>query len=173
MKAEDILEDADKPTEEVRDFRRSQNEVLMTGEMVATAGGRQYLAIVRYFPETIHIHQGETVEFINADPTEPHTVTSGADDTLANDRAVVHASTGADGALISVVNTAGDFGNATNTTGVNSGFMQASPEDAIGRAQAPLGITRMRITFNTTGTFFYHCALHDLDGMNGNVVVTH
>ena len=100
-------------------------------------------------------------------------MTSGTTDTLANDMTVVNASTGSDGALASTVNTASDFGNATNTAGVNSGFLQASPEDAVGRVQAAPGITRIRIKFNATGTFYYHCALHDVDGMQGKVVVTH
>ncbi len=169
--AQDILGDPDNPNEEVRDFPRSKNEVLMTGELVATGGGRQYLAIVRFFPETIYIQKGETVEFTNVDPEEPHTVTSGTADTLTNDMELVNASAGSDGALASTVNTASEFGNATNTTGVTSGFLAASPEDAAGRAQAAPGVTRIRITFNTTGTFYYHCALHDVDGMQGKVVV--
>jgi plastocyanin len=169
--AQDILKDADNPTEEVKDFPRSTNEVLMTGEMVATGGGRQYLAIVRFFPETIYISKGETVEFTNADPTEPHTVTSGQSDSQSNDRTPLNAPLSPDGARASIVNTAGAFGNATDATGVNSGFLQASPEDAVGRTQAAPGTTRIRITFNVTGTFFYHCALHDVDGMNGKVVV--
>ena len=171
--AQDILGDPDNPTEEVRDFRRSKNEVLMTGELVATGGGRQYLAIVRFFPETIYIQKGETVEFTNVDPEEPHTVTSGKTDTLSNDMGLVNASfpPGSDGALASTVSTASDFGNATNSTGVNSGFLQASPEDAAGRTQAAPGVTRIRITFNAKGTFYYHCALHDVDGMQGKVVV--
>jgi plastocyanin len=168
---QDILGDPDNPTEEVKDFPRSKNEVLMTGELVATGGGRQYLAIVRFFPETIYIQKGETVEFTNVDPEEPHTVTSGTTDTLTNDIGLVNASLGSDGALASTVNAASDFGNATNTTGVTSGFLEASPEDAAGRAQAAPGVTRIRITFNTTGTFYYHCALHDVDGMQGKVVV--
>ena len=57
------------------------------------------MAIVRFFPETIYIHKGETVEFTNVDPTEPHTVTSGASDTLVNDMALVNASPEADGAV--------------------------------------------------------------------------
>ena len=154
----------------------------MTGEMVATGGGRQYLAIVRFFPETIYIHQGETVEFTNVDPTEAHTVTSGKTDFLssvAQDHALIHASVGGDGALTSTVNTASDFVEAAlppenmviAPSGVNSGFLQASPEDVVGVAQNPPGITRIRVTFNVTGTFFYHCALHDVDGMKGKVVV--
>ena len=169
--AQDILRDTDNPNEEVRDFPRSENEVLMTGEVVGTGGGRQYLAIVRFFPETIYIHTGDTVEFTNVDPTEPHTVTSGASDTLVNDMARIGVSPEADGALGATVSSAGDFGNATPANGVNSGFLQAAPEDAAGRGQATPGITRFRVTFNIPGTFPYHCALHDVDGMSGTVVV--
>jgi plastocyanin len=169
--AGDILKDTDNPREEVRDFRGTAHEVLMAGEIVATGGGRQYLAILRFFPQTIYIHQGDTVEFTNADPTEPHTVTSGTSDTLFNDMAKINASASADGALASTVNSPSDFGNATPASGVNSGFLQAAPEDAAGRGQAPPGTTRIRIQFNVPGTFYYHCALHDVDGMNGSVVV--
>jgi plastocyanin len=169
--AGDILNDTDNPKEEVNDFPRSKNEVLMTGEVVATGGGRQYLAIVRFFPETIYIHKGETVEFTNTDPTEPHTVTSGGSDTLMNDMALINVRPEADGALGTTVTSAANFGNATPTTGVNSGFLQAAPEDAAGRGQSTPGTTRFRVTFNIAGTFPYHCALHDIDGMSGTVVV--
>ena len=169
--AADILKDTDNPNEEARDFPRSKNEVLMTGEVVATGAGRQYLAIVRFFPETIYISKGETVEFTNVDPTEPHTITSGSSDTLVNDMATVNAKGEADGALGATVNSASEFANATPKTGVHSGFLQAAPEDAAGRGQALPGITRFRVTFNVAGTFAYHCALHDVDGMAGTVVV--
>jgi plastocyanin len=105
------------------------------------------------------------------DPTEPHTVTSGNSDTLINDMALVNVSPEADGALGATVNSASNFGNATPTTGVTSGFLQAAPEDAAGRGQSPPGTTRFRVTFNIVGTFPYHCALHDVDGMHGTVVV--
>jgi plastocyanin len=169
--AHDLLKDTDNPREEVKDFPRSQHEVIMTGEVAATGGGRQALAIVRFFPETIYIDKGDTVEFTNVDPTEPHTVTSGKSDTLKNDMALVHASPTADGTLVGSVNSASDFGNATPISGLNSGFLQASPEDAAGRGQSPPGTTRIRIQFNVAGTFYYHCALHDVVGMNGSVVV--
>lgn len=169
--AADILSDTDNPKEEAKDFPRSEHEVLMTGEVVGTGGGRQYLAIVRFFPETIYINQGDTVEFTNADPTEPHTITSGSSDDLMNDMAVIGSAPQADGALAATVNSPGDFGNATPGSGVNSGFLQAAPEDAAGRGQSPPGTTRFRVTFNIPGTFPYHCALHDVDGMYGKVVV--
>ena len=117
------------------------------------------------------IAQQTTVEFINVDPTEPHTVTSGTSDSQSNDMTPLHVITGSDGALTSVVNTTSDFGNATDTTGVNSGFLQSAPEDAVARPVAAPGTTRFRVTFNTIGTFYYHCALHDVDGMQGKVVV--
>lgn len=169
--AEDILRDTDNPKEEAKDFSRSDHEVLMTGEVVATGGGRQYLAILRFFPETIYIHKGDTVEFTNVDPTEPHTITSGTDDSLFNDMALINAVPQADGALAATVNSPADFANATPGSGVNSGFLQAAPEDAAGRGQSAPGTTRFRVTFNVPGTFPYHCALHDVDGMSGTVVV--
>jgi plastocyanin len=171
QQARDIIEDADRLASEVKNFPRSQHEVLMTGEMVATGGGRQYLSIVRFFPETIYVRKGDTVEFTNVDPTEPHTITSGVSDTNASDQALVGVSATADGSLASVVNSPNDFGNATPTSGVNTGFLQAAPEDAVGRVQSAPGTTRLRVTFNIAGTFNYHCALHDVDGMNGKVVV--
>jgi plastocyanin len=77
--ASDLLTDSDTPREERADFPPSENVVLMTGEVAATAGGRQYVAVVRFLPGTIRIHAGETVEWINTDPTEPHTVTFGTE----------------------------------------------------------------------------------------------
>jgi plastocyanin len=169
--AMDIIEDAGRLADEVSNFPRSKHEVIMTGEVVGTGGGRQYLSIVRFFPAITYIHKGETVEFTNLDPTEPHTITSGVSDTNASDQALVGVSTTGDGSLASVVNSAGDFGDATPTSGVNSGFLQAAPEDAVGRAQSAPGTTRLRVTFNIPGVFNYHCALHDVDGMYGKVVV--
>ncbi len=54
---------------------------------------------------------------------------------------------------------------------INSGFLQAAPPDRTGLAQVPNGTTRIRITFPNKGVYFYHCALHDIDGMNGTVIV--
>ena len=42
-------------------------------------GGYQQLAIVRFLKGTIEIHAGDTVEWSNHDPDEPHTITFGTE----------------------------------------------------------------------------------------------
>ena len=198
--AHDLLKDADNPREELRDFPRAAHEVIMTGEIAATGGGRQYLSIVRFLPGTIHVHTGDTVEWTNLDPNEPHTVTFdieplvpttlvGVGPTPFTGAADIAGGVDADGAWHGVIpnsiKTASPPGvlvapgpppvfacftvACTNT--LNSGFLQASPEDAVGVAQAPVGTTRLRITFTQPGTYNYICALHDVDGMLGTVIV--
>lgn len=156
-----LLADHDDRAEEHSDFKPSANVVLMTGEISATAGGRQYVAIVRFLPGTIKIRAGETVEWINTDPTEPHTITFGNEP--ANPQTVVTAVPGSDGALEATISSPNDS--------VSSGFLQAAPQDSVGRPQAAPGVTRLRIKFSKPGTYHYICALHDVDGMLGTVIV--
>ena len=52
---------------------------------------------------------------------------------------------------------------------LNSGFIAAAAQDQT--LQTPLGITRVRVTFTSPGTYEYFCALHDELGMKGEVVV--
>jgi plastocyanin len=157
----DLLMDKDHGHAEHRDSRHSDNVVLMTGDLKATPGGRQYLSIVRFLPGIIKIHAGETVEWVNADPTEPHTVTFGAEP--ANPATVVNAIPGPDGALEATIN--------SPTDSVSSGFLQAAPQDRVGLAQSSPGITRLRIKFTKPGIYPYICGLHDVDGMVGKVIV--
>jgi plastocyanin len=51
------------------------------------------------------------------------------------------------------------------------GFIIAAPQERIGLAQAPVGVTRFRITFTKAGAYPYICALHDDLGMVGKVIV--
>jgi plastocyanin len=161
--AADILRGGDNPREEQRDFRRSQNEVIMTGEVVATGGGREYLSFSRFFHGTIYIHAGETVEWTNLDPTEPHTVTFGTEPGNPQATVGLNLNPDPDGALAATIN--------STTDSVSSGFLQAAPEDAVNRAPSAPGTTRIRITFTHAGTYHYICALHDVNGMLGTVVV--
>jgi copper binding plastocyanin/azurin family protein len=54
---------------------------------------------------------------------------------------------------------------------IHSGFLQATPQDRVGLAQAPSGVARFRVTFSKPGTYPYICALHDGLGMKGKVIV--
>ncbi len=158
--ARDVLE-SDRPPD--IDDVHGKN-VVMGGNITATGGGRHYLALTRFFPGTINVHKGDTVEWTNLDPTEPHTVTFGTELCGGNCPQVpLNVSMGLDGALSGIV--------TSTVSSLTSGFLQAAPEDAVGRAQSAPGITIIRITFPNEGTFKYFCALHDTEGMVGTVVV--
>jgi plastocyanin len=132
------------------------------GEVSATAGGTQTLAIMRFDQDSVTIHVGHTVEWNNVASSTPHTITFGTEPTnLIPPSANV--TTDADGALHGVVTSTSDS--------VHSGFIQAATQDRIGLAQAPPGVTRFRVTFTHPGTYTYICALHDGLGMTGKVIV--
>ena len=81
--AQALLSDNDHRGEdhhEWNDRRDGDNTVIAgIGEIVATGGGLQYRAVVRFLPGIIRIHAGESVVWTNLDPTEPHTVTFGTE----------------------------------------------------------------------------------------------
>ena len=128
---------------------------------MATGGGLQYRTIVRFRKGTVHIRVGDTVEWTNTDQTEPHTVTFGTEP--PDPMTQVNVKTDADGALHGTINSASDS--------VSSGFIAAQLPDRIGSSQLEPGTTRIRITFTHEGAYDYICALHDVDGMVGKVVV--
>ena len=132
------------------------------GEAVATAGGSQSLSIVRFLHPATVVHVGEIVEWTNEDPATPHTITFG--DQAGNPiPPSPNVFVDADGARHAAINSIHDR--------VHSGFIVAAPQERIGLAQAPLGVTRFRITFTHAGTFPYLCVLHDNLGMKGEVIV--
>lgn len=152
----------------------NSNTVLAgAGHIVGTGGGTQYRAVVRFINQTITIHKGDSVTWTNIDPTEPHTVTFGTEPANFTPTNPVNLGTAtADGTLTGTVSSTSDF--------LNSGFIQTQAPDRAapglgtpptGDVQLPLGTTRITITFPNTGTFQYHCALHDVYGMLGTVVV--
>jgi plastocyanin len=156
--ARDLINDADGPVEEAHDFGPGPNAVVMHGEIGATAGGRQYLSILRFLPGKIVIHVGDSVEWTNTDPTEPHTVTFGPPSF-----GPVNVTTGADGSLQSTI--------SSTSAAVSSGILKAALEDRTGLAQSPLGTTRIRVTFTQPGTYQYFCSIHAVTGMKGTVQV--
>lgn len=182
--AEALLSDNDRQGDDDRGWKSrrdgdNDNAVIAgIGEIAATGGGLQYRAVVRFLAGTIRIRAGESVEWTNLDPTEPHTVTFGTEPAhfVPTTPAGLDGTPAADGTLTATFNSA---------VFLNSGFIKAQapdrtwpatpglggPPDDAGAKQLPPGTTRIRITFPTPGTFYYHCALHDVDGMLGEVIV--
>ena len=132
------------------------------GEVSATAGGTQTLAVMRFDQDSVTIHVGHTVEWNNVASSTPHTITFGAEPANPIPPSA-NVTVDADGARHGVV--------ASTSDAVHSGFILAAPQDRTGLAQAPPGVTRFRVTFTTPGVYPYICALHDGLGMKGKVVV--
>jgi plastocyanin len=146
-----------------------QHKKLVTagvGETTATPGGYQQLAIVRFLKGTIEIHAGDTVEWSNHDPDEPHTITFGTEPP-PNEQfpPSSNVTVDSDGALHAVITAPGE--------NVHSGFIEQALEDEFGVPSNTLAAnpTRFRVTFTQAGTYNYKCVLHDNLGMVGKVVV--
>jgi len=147
----------------------SRNGVITTGEVIATGGGRRYLTITRFLPGTIHVHVGETVEWTNMHPTEPHTITFyyppfGPGGIAPPPGTGVTPDLDGDGDL---------HGTLSNplTSIFNSGPIGAALQDQTGRPQPAPGTTRVRVTFTGPGEYNYYCTFHAELGMVGKVIV--
>jgi plastocyanin len=133
------------------------------GEVVATAGGSSTVSAMRFSHDNIQIKAGQTVEWDNRDPVLPHTITFGPEpDDLVNPSPDV--TVDEDGARHAIIDSTSDS--------THSGFIVAAPQERLGLPQAPLGVTRFRVTFPNAGAFPYICALHDGLGMTGTVTVS-
>jgi plastocyanin len=135
------------------------------GEVTAKAGGSNTVSVLRFSHDNIHIHAGQTVEWDNQDPVTPHTITFGPDPVGDPTPPSPDVTVDTDGARHAIIDSTSD------TT--HSGFIIAAPQERLGLPQAPLGVTRFRVTFPNAGTFPYQCALHDDLGMTGQVIVDH
>lgn len=156
----DLLRDEDAGAPK---HRHSGNSVTAGhGEIAATGGGSDTLSVMRFTDPDITVHAGDTVEWTNEDPVAAHTVTFGPEPQDLVDPSS-NVTIDADGARHGVLNSPSDS--------VHSGFIQGAPQDRIGLAQAPLGVTRFRVTFTNPGIFPYICSLHDVLGMKGRVIV--
>ena len=139
-----------------------------TGEISATAGGTQTLAVMRFQADPIVIHKGDTVEWTNLNPVEPHTVTFGNLSFVQGTSPFpTNLPVDPDGALHAVITSPAD--------NVSSGLIVAAAQDPPGGGphdfQTSLGPTRFRATFPNLGTFPYRCVIHDDLGMKGMVIV--
>ena len=139
------------------------------GEIDSTPGGVQTSSLVRFVKGKITVHVGDTVEWGNHDPDEPHTITFGPEPQDLFDPSA-NVTLDADGGLHAVLTSPSDA--------VHSGFIEQpfadepgmpvnnNPDDSIA-----LNFTRFRVTFMGPGTYNYKCSLHDNLGMVGQVVV--
>lgn len=133
------------------------------GEIVTTTGaGSQTISLMRFMGQTTVVRVGDTVEWTSLDPSINHTVTFGAEpaDPRPPSSNVTPTLDGARQATI-----------ASPNDSVNSGFLSPAPQDRANLAQSNPGVTRFRVTFTSTGTFNYICAVHDQLGMKGTVIV--
>jgi plastocyanin len=172
----DLIDDAGNAKAQNDTPGTGDNQVVTTGELVATGGGKFYLAIMRFLPSKIVVHAGDTVEWTNTDPAEPHTVTfspPGVQGTPLEPGAgaqigVTPEIDGArHGTLPNAAGTATACGSGRSC--FSPGLIGAALQDQT--AQTALGVTRARVTFTTPGTYDYYCILHDDLGMVGTVVV--
>ena len=148
--------------EDVRVYSHTKQITAGVGERLATPGGGQVGSLVRFLKGTIQVHVGDTVEWSNRDPQEPHTITFGQEPAnlfLPSANVTVDA----DGARHATLNSTSDS--------AHSGFIEATAPDNTGSPDIPLDFTRFRVTFTGPGTYPYICALHDNLGMVGKVIV--
>jgi plastocyanin len=134
------------------------------GDERATPGGLQQLAIERFLKGTVVIHAGDTVEWGNFDPDEPHTMTFGAEPTDQFDPSS-NVTVDDDGARHAII--------TSPSENVHSGFILAVLADQPGLPTNPVtgSHTRFRVTFTQPGTYNYRCVLHDNLGMKGRIIV--
>jgi plastocyanin len=139
------------------------------GEITSTPGGLQTNSLVRFVKGKIEIHAGDTVEWSNSDPQEPHTITFGSEPEDLFDPSA-NVTKDPDGGLRAVLNSPSDS--------VHSGFILQALDDQPGTPvnsnpnnSIALNPTRFRVTFMNPGTYNYLCALHDNLGMVGQIVV--
>src|ERR1700761_6290948 len=143
---------------------RNAAEVRTYYNTVIAGAGTQTVSVMRFMDETKVIHVGETVEWTTSEAVTNHTITFGPEPDPANQiPPSSNVTVDADGARHAYISSTSDV--------VHSGFITQAPQDRIGLAQAPLGVTRFRVTFTHAGIYPYICVLHDELGMVGKVIV--
>jgi plastocyanin len=155
--------DMDRDGEDSDGLHSHENHVpAATGKVTANPGGSQTFSIFRFRHGTTKIHAGDTVEGTNSDPVAPHTIAFGTEPANLPPPSS-NVTVDEDGALHAMIDSISDS--------VNSGLIIAAPQERVGLAQAPLGVTRFRVTFTHAGTCPCICGLHDQSGMTGKVIV--
>jgi len=134
-----LLADADNDQKETSAHHHFANAVKAgTSAVVATASGKDSLSVMRFLNDTVVIHAGETAEWTNEDPITPPTITFGTEPANPMPPSA-NGTIDADGARHATITSVFDS--------VHSGFIVAALQERIGLSQAPVGVTRFRITF--------------------------
>jgi plastocyanin len=148
------------------------NEVIMPGYLAATGGGKQYLAVMRFLPQTITVNVGDTVQWTNLSPDEPHTVTfvppGGTEPPVP---VTLGGSPDTHNSSVNGTIPNGVGCGVAGATCFNSGLIGPANQDETGLPQTPTGVQRARITFTSGGVYNYYCIIHDELGMSGKVIV--
>lgn len=160
----ELLSDAQEDAHGAHSIANSRHGVTAgAGEVTANAGGSSTVSAMRFTHDQIKIRAGQTVEWDNRDPVTPHTITFGTEPADPGPPSA-DVTVDTDGARHAIITSTSDS--------THSGFIIAAPQERLGLPQAPLGVTRFRVTFPNAGTFPYICALHDELGMVGKVTVS-
>jgi plastocyanin len=134
------------------------------GKINGNGGGTQTASVMRFMGPTKVIHVGDTVEWTTSEAVTSHTITFGPEPDPTNlIPPSANVTVDPDGARHAIISSTSDA--------VHSGFITEAPQDRTNLAQAPLGVTRFRVTFTAPGVYHYICALHDNLGMIGEVIV--
>jgi len=150
-----------------RTLARARNNVednrVAAGLGVASVQGLGSDSILRFAPATIEIKTGESVTWINKDINAPHTVTFGVE---------IPGPPGAPPGFLPY----GGTTVASTSDKVNSGFLiyQELIDYLNVSSLIPPGFVvkhQATFTFTKAGTYPYFCALHDVVGMVGTVIV--
>jgi plastocyanin len=115
-----------------------------TNQHVTLGIGDDMVSVMRFFPQHIFIHLGQTITFTNGDVMTPHTVTFGPTSPKGN---------------------FAPYGNPKTFDGsapLNSGFLGSDPHW--------FG-TSYSVTFVKAGTYAFRCNLHDDMGMLATIIV--
>ena len=163
--AKALLSDQDRNSDRDKlhaSHHHSPHVIAGDGEITSRDGGTQTLSVMRFDHDKLIIHAGQTVEWENDDPEDPHTITFGTEPLDLFDPSA-NVSVDLDGARHAVIHSTSDS--------VHSGFIAAPPQDRIGLPQSPFAATKFRITFTHPGRYPYICALHDELGMKGEIIV--
>lgn len=132
-----ILSDGRKLADLAEDTSNNHHVTVGIGDGLAS--------LMRFFPQHIVIHVGDTITFTNRDPMEPHTVSFGTFPPNFNNFFPL-----------------GNPGAFDGSAPLNSGFIGANP--------AWFGTT-FKVTFVKAGTYAFRCDLHDFLGMVATIVV--